>query len=161
MNFEKNITDKCNTTVHPCSYDLSNHTVSIHMTFIGDARAPLWSKGQCHVISQRWGWWEWGYNLCTIGAYSWPGDDWSTILSGEKGVLAGPLHSALMWEPFDFLFMFLLFFEQRFLYFSMEGFLKDFQLLWMAPTYLQGTMRTHESRLIYTQLYILFWHLQV
>ena len=78
-----------------------------------------------------------------------------------EGILAGPLHSALMWASFDFLFMFLLFFEQRFLYFSMEGFLKDFQLLWMAPTYLQGTMRTHESRLIYTQLYILFWHLQV
>ena len=44
MNFEKNITDKCNTTVHPCSYDLSNYTVSIHMTessvFTGDALRP-------------------------------------------------------------------------------------------------------------------------
>ena len=57
-----------------------------------------------------------------------------------KGVLAGPLHSALMWEIFDFLFMFLLFPEQRFLYFSMEGILKDFQLYWMAPIYLQGAM---------------------
>ena len=62
----------------------TNHDISIHMTFIGDAGAPLWSKGHCHVISQRWGWWEWGNNLCTIGAYSWPGDDWSTILCGEK-----------------------------------------------------------------------------
>ena len=67
MNFEKNI---CNTTVHQCSYDFSNDTISILMTFIGDAGAPLWSKGHCHVIPQRWGWWEWGNNLWTIGAYS-------------------------------------------------------------------------------------------
>ena len=48
-----------------------------------------------------------------------------------KGVLAGPLHSALMWAPFDFLFIFLLFFEQRFPHFSMEGFWKDFQQWWV------------------------------
>ena len=41
-----------------------------------------------------------------------------------KGILAGPLHSALMWTPFDFLFIFLWFFEQRFPHFSMEGFWK-------------------------------------
>ena len=83
-NFERTITDKWNTTLLPCSYVLSDHNISIHMTFIGDAGAPLWSKGHCHVIPQRWGWWEWGNNLWTVGAYSWPGDDWSTILCGEK-----------------------------------------------------------------------------
>ena len=25
----------------------------------------------------RWGWWEWGNIQCTVGAYSWPGDEWS------------------------------------------------------------------------------------
>ena len=99
MIFEKNITDKCNKKVHRCWYDLSNHTISIHMTFIEDAGAPLWSKGHCHVIPQRWGWWEWGNNLWTVGAYSWPGDDWSTILCGGKGVFAQP--------PFLFWYFFL------------------------------------------------------
>ena len=107
MNFEKNITDKCNTTVHPCSYNLSNHTVSIHMTFIGDAGAPLWSKGRCHVISQRWGRWEWGNNLFTIGRClqlaRWRLE--YNPLWG-KGILAEPLHSALMWAPFDLLLIF-------------------------------------------------------
>ena len=41
MNFEKNITDKCNTTVHQCSYNFSNHTTSIHMTFIAGAGTSL------------------------------------------------------------------------------------------------------------------------
>ena len=52
-----------------------------------------------------------------------------------EGVLAGPLHSALMWAPFNFLFIFLLFFEQRFPHFSMEGFCKDFQQLWLSPLF--------------------------
>ena len=39
-----------------------------------------------------------------------------------EGVLAGPLHSALMWAPFNFLSIFLLIFEQRFPHFSMEEF---------------------------------------
>ena len=52
-----------------------------------------------------------------------------------KGVLAGPLHSALMWAPFDLLFIFLLFFEQRFPHFSMEGFWRDFQIHWKTPMY--------------------------
>ena len=52
-----------------------------------------------------------------------------------EGVSAGPLHSALMWAPFNFLFIFLLFFEQRFPHFSMEGFLKDFQQWWVLPFY--------------------------
>ena len=52
-----------------------------------------------------------------------------------EGVLAGPLHSALMWAPFNFLFIFLLFFEQRFPHFSMEGFWKDFQQWWVSPLY--------------------------
>ena len=38
-NFERTITDKWNTTLLPCSYVLSNHKISIHMTFIGDAGA--------------------------------------------------------------------------------------------------------------------------
>ena len=71
-----------------------------------------------------------------------------------EGVLAGPLHSALMWAPFDFLFIFLWFFEQRFPHFSMEGFWKDFHLHWIAPMYWQGTMWRHEKWLNYTQLYI-------
>ena len=78
-----------------------------------------------------------------------------------EGVLAGPLHSALMWAPFDFLFIFLWFFEQRFPHFSMEGFWKDFHLHWIAPMYWQGTMWRHEGRLNYAQLYLLLWHLQV
>ena len=44
--------------------------------------------------------------LCTIGAYSWPGDDWSTILCGGKGVFAQPLHSAHMWGVGAFHFCF-------------------------------------------------------
>ena len=52
-----------------------------------------------------------------------------------EGVLAGPLHSALMWAPFNFLFIFLLLFEQRFPHFSMEGFWKDFQQWWVLPLY--------------------------
>ena len=78
-----------------------------------------------------------------------------------KGVLAEPLHSALMWAPFDFLFIFLWFFEQRFPHFSMEGVWKDFHLHWIAPMYWQGTMWRHEGRLNYAQLYLLLWHLQV
>ena len=38
--------------------------------------------------------------LCTTGAYSWPGDNWSTILCGGKGVFAQPPHSAHLWAPF-------------------------------------------------------------
>ena len=78
-----------------------------------------------------------------------------------KGVLAEPLHSALMWAPFDLLFIFFLFFEQRFPHFSMEGFWKDFQIHWKTLMYLQGTMWRHESRLIYPWLHILLWHQQV
>ena len=78
-----------------------------------------------------------------------------------KGVLAEPLHSALMWAPFDLLFIFFLFFEQRFPHFSMEGFWKDFQIHWKTLMYLQGTMWRHESRLIYPLMHILLWHQQV
>ena len=48
----------------------------IHLTSIGDAAALLWSNGYCHMISGG-GWWEWGNIQCTVGAYSWPGDEWS------------------------------------------------------------------------------------
>ena len=75
-----------------------------------------------------------------------------------EGVLAGPLHSALMWAPFNFLSIFLWLFEQRFPHFSMEGFWKDFQIHWKTPMYLQGR---HESRLIYPLMHILLWHQQV
>ena len=78
-----------------------------------------------------------------------------------EGVLAGPLHSALMWAPFNFLSIFLWLFEQRFPHFSMEGYWKDFHLHWIAPMYLQEIMWRHESRLNYAQLYILIWHLQL
>ena len=48
----------------------------IHLTSFGDAAALLWSNGYCHMISGG-GWWEWGNIQCTVGAYSWPGDEWS------------------------------------------------------------------------------------
>ena len=53
-----------------------------------------------------------------------------------------------MWAPFDLLFIFFLFFEQRFPHFSMERFCKDFQIHWKTLMYLQGTMWRHESRLL-------------
>ena len=40
-----------------------------------------------------------------------------------------------MWAPFNFLFIFLLFFEQRFPHFSMEGFWKDLQQWWLSQFY--------------------------
>ena len=52
------------------------HYNLIHLTSIGDAAALLWSNGYCHMISGG-GWWEWGNIQCTVGAYSWPGDEWS------------------------------------------------------------------------------------
>ena len=53
--------------------------------------------------------------LCTVGAYSWPGDDWSTILCGGKGVYAQPPHSAHKWAPFVFVLIFSSEFEPRIL----------------------------------------------
>ena len=70
----------------------------IHLTSIGDAAALLWSNGHCHMIL-RGGDGSEETILCTVGAYSWPGDDWSTILCGGKGVFAQP--------PFLFWYFFL------------------------------------------------------
>ena len=73
----------------------------IHLTSIGDAAALLWSNGYCHMISGG-GWWEWGNIQCTVGAYSWPGDEWIDPLCW-KGRIAQPPHSAHKWAPFVFL----------------------------------------------------------
>ena len=75
----------------------------IHLTSIGDAAALLWSNGYCHMISGGGdGWWEWGNIQCTVGAYSWPGDEWIDPLCW-KGRIAQPPHSAHKWAPFVFL----------------------------------------------------------
>ena len=65
--------------------------------------ALLWSNGHCHKIL-RGGDGSEETVLCTVGAYSWPGDDWSTILCGGKGVFAqcpqvGALDISFEFEP--------------------------------------------------------------
>ena len=65
----------------------------------------LWSYGHCHIIL-RGGDGSEETILCTICAYSWPGDDWNTILCGGKDVFAP--HSAHNWAPFVFDLIFFL-----------------------------------------------------
>ena len=79
-----------------------------------------------------------------------------------EGVLAGPLHSALMWAPFNFLFK-LLFFWAEVPPLLNGGILKRLQTTLDSTNvlYLQGSMWRHETRLNYALLYILLWHQQV
>ena len=65
----------------------------------------LWSYGHCHIIL-RGGDGSEETILCTICAYSWPDDDWNTILCGGKDVFAP--HSAHNWAPFVFDLIFFL-----------------------------------------------------
>ena len=66
--------------------------------------APLWSSGHCHMIL-RGGDGSEETILCTVGAYSWIGNDWSTIFCGGKGIFTQPPQSAHMWAPFGFIFI--------------------------------------------------------
>ena len=63
----------------------------------GRMGTAIWSSGEVMGVRKH---------SFTVGAYSWPGDDWSTILCGGKGVFAQPPHSAHKWAPFDVLFLF-------------------------------------------------------
>ena len=74
------------------------------------------------------------------------------VTIGVQGVLAGPLLSALMWVPFDFLFIFLSFFGRSSPLLN-GGILK-------RRTMLDST-KVFASRPNCSQLYILFLHLQV
>ena len=64
--------------------------------------ALLWSNGYCQMILRGGDGGE-ETILCTVIAYSWIGDDLSTIFCGEKGIFAQPPHSAHMWAPFAFI----------------------------------------------------------
>ena len=77
--------------------------------------AFLWLNGHCYMTLLRGGDGSEETILCTVGAYSWPGDDWSTILCGGKGVYAQPPHSAHKWAPFVFVLIFSSEFEPRIL----------------------------------------------
>ena len=64
--------------------------------------ALLWSNWHCHMIL-RGGDGSEETILCTVGAYSWIGDDWSTIFCGGMGIFAQPPHSDHMWAPSAFI----------------------------------------------------------
>ena len=61
---------------HGTSYNflssISLNTLDFHW---GCSSAPLVEWVLPYDL--RWGWWEWGNIQCTVGAYSWPGEEWS------------------------------------------------------------------------------------